>query len=707
MLWYGDAEVTKYTLKVAGMSRRQRGAGKVVVDPQVVEMAGWHTGQVLEISYDKKTYARLWPGTITYGSGVMEMDGATRQNAGAAMGDRVGVRAVKAQDAVEVTVSPGGDVEIGGLQEFMGTAYRNRVLGVGDTLTVGTQLGTRVALAVVSARPAGPVVVTERTKFVQGEPGTTVSPGFTYDDLGGLDAEIKKIREMVELPLRHPELFENVGIEAPKGVLLYGPPGTGKTLLARAVAGETSAHFQHVSGPEIMGKYHGESEERMRGIFEEASRNAPGIIFIDEIDSIAPKRDQVSGEVEKRVVSQLLTLMDGLRARGKVVVIAATNRPDSIDAALRRPGRFDREMEIGIPDTKGRRDILRIHTKMMPLEESVDLEQVARVTHGFVGADLQALSKEAAMGALRRLIPEMDLEQDRIPPDVLKRIRIGPDDLRDALREVRPSALREVLVQVPDVGWDDVGGLDRLKEEVQEAVEWPLKYQEAFEHVGVSAPRGILLYGPPGTGKTLVARALAHETDSNFISVKGPELLSKWVGESERGVREIFRKARQAAPCVIFFDEVDSLAPARGTDSGTHVTENVVSQILSEMDGLEDLHDVVVMGATNRLDMIDAALLRPGRFDRIIEVPKPDTVGRVQILQIHTRGKPLDSAIDYDRLADQTDGMGGAELRAVVDGAAMAALRRHVKGESAIKETRITQQDLEESVNVVRQERAL
>ena len=707
MLWYGDAEVTKYTLKVAGMSRRQRGAGKVVVDPQVVEMAGWHTGQVLEISYDKKTYARLWPGTITYGSGVMEMDGATRQNAGAAMGDRVGVRAVKAQDAVEVTVSPGGDVEIGGLQEFMGTAYRNRVLGVGDTLTVGTQLGTRVALAVVSARPAGPVVVTERTKFVQGEPGTTVSPGFTYDDLGGLDAEIKKIREMVELPLRHPELFENVGIEAPKGVLLYGPPGTGKTLLARAVAGETSAHFQHVSGPEIMGKYHGESEERMRGIFEEASRNAPSIIFIDEIDSIAPKRDQVSGEVEKRVVSQLLTLMDGLRARGKVVVIAATNRPDSIDAALRRPGRFDREMEIGIPDTKGRRDILRIHTKMMPLEESVDLEQVARVTHGFVGADLQALSKEAAMGALRRLIPEMDLEQDRIPPDVLKRIRIGPDDLRDALREVRPSALREVLVQVPDVGWDDVGGLDRLKEEVQEAVEWPLKYQEAFEHVGVSAPRGILLYGPPGTGKTLVARALAHETDSNFISVKGPELLSKWVGESERGVREIFRKARQAAPCVIFFDEVDSLAPARGTDSGTHVTENVVSQILSEMDGLEDLHDVVVMGATNRLDMIDAALLRPGRFDRIIEVPKPDTAGRVQILQIHTRGKPLDGAIDYDRLADQTDGMGGAELRAVVDGAAMAALRRHVKGESAIKETRITQQDLEESVNVVRQERAL
>ena len=706
MIWYGDAEVTKYTLKVAGMSRRQGGAGRVVVDPQVVEAAGWHTGQVLEVSYDKKTYARLWPGTMPHGSGVIEMDGATRQNAGAAMGDRVGVRAVEAQDAVEVTVSPGEDIKIGGLQEFMGAAYRNRVLGVGDTLTAGTRMGARVALAVVSARPAGPVVVTGRTKFAQGEPGATVSPGFTYDDLGGLDAEIKKIREMVELPLRHPELFENVGIEAPKGVLLYGPPGTGKTLLARAVAGETSAHFQHVSGPEIMGKYHGESEERMRGIFEEASRNAPSIIFIDEIDSIAPKRDQVSGEVEKRVVSQLLTLMDGLRARGKVVVIAATNRPDSMDAALRRPGRFDREMEIGIPDAGGRRDILRIHTRMMPLEESVDLEQVARVTHGFVGADLQALSKEAAMGALRRLIPEMDLERDRIPPDVLGRIRIGPGDFRDALREVRPSALREVLVQVPDVGWDDVGGLDRLKEEVREAVEWPLKYQEAFEHVGASAPRGILLHGPPGTGKTLVARALARETDSNFISVKGPELLSKWVGESERGVREIFRKARQAAPCVIFFDEIDSLAPARGTDSGTHVTENVVSQMLSEMDGLEDLHDVVVMGATNRLDMMDEALLRPGRFDRIIEVPKPDAAGRVQILRIHARGRPLDGAVDYDRLADQTDGMGGAELRAVVDGAAMAALRRHVRGESAIRETRITQRDLEGSVGAVRRERA-
>ena len=693
--------VDKYRLKVAGMAQRQGDRGRVVVDPQVAEMAGWETGQILEISYDKNTYARLWPGTVQYGSGIIEMDGATRRNAGAGMGDRVGVRAVRAQDAAEVVVSPAEGIEVAGLQEFMVEAYGNRVLGIGDTLTVGTNLGTRVALAVVSTRPAGPVVVVPNTRFKLGKPGMSASPVFTYDDLGGLDSEIKKIREMVELPLRHPELFEKAGIEAPKGVLLHGPPGTGKTLLARAVAGETSAHFLHVSGPEIMGKYHGESEERIRGVFEEASKNAPSIIFIDEMDSIAPKRDDTHGEVEKRVVSQLLTLMDGLKARGKVVVIGATNRPDSIDPALRRPGRFDREMEIGIPDIKGRRDILQIHTRMMPLEKSVDLEQVARVTHGFVGADLQALSKEAAMGALRRLIPDMDLEQDRIPPDVLKKIRIGPDDFRGALREVRPSALREVLVQVPDVGWDDVGGLDTLKEEVREAVEWPLKHSEAFAHVGARSPRGILLHGPPGTGKTLVAKALAHETDSNFISVKGPELLSKWVGESEKGVREIFRKARQAAPCVIFFDEVDSLAPARGTDTGTHVTENVVSQLLSEMDGLEEMHDVVVVAATNRPDMIDSALLRPGRFDRIIEVGLPDAAGRDHILRIHMRGRPTAGEIDYDTLAARTDKMAGAELRAVVDGAAMAALRRHVNGGVDLKETAITQEDLEESVSKV------
>lgn len=689
----------KFMLKVSGIPRRQVGMGRTSVDPQIVEMAGWKTGQVLEISYDKTTFARLWPGNIQYGSGLIEMDGTTRKNAGAGMGDRVHVRTVQARPAVEVLLSPAEEIKLGGLQEFMEQNYANRVLYSGDDLTLGTHLGTRIQLKVVNTKPSGPVIVSDNTRFILGDAGMSSTTAFTYDDLGGLDNEIKKIREMVEMPLRHPELFEKVGIEAPKGVLLYGPPGTGKTLLARAVAGETSAHFVHVSGPEIMGKYHGESEERMRSIFEEAKKNAPSVIFIDEIDSIAPKRDEVSGEVEKRVVSQLLTLMDGLNSRGKVVVIAATNRPDSIDGALRRPGRFDREMEIGIPDKKGRYDILRIHTQGMPMEENVDLDYISKVTHGFVGADLQALSKEAAMGALRRIIPDVDLEQDRIPSDTLQKIRITSEDFREALREVRPSALREVLVQVPDVSWDDVGGLAQLKTELQESIEWPLKHTKAFKFVGAEPPHGILLHGPPGTGKTLIAKALAHETNSNFISIKGPALLSKWVGESEKGVREIFRKARQAAPCVIFFDEIDSLAPARGTDTGTHVTENVVSQILSEMDGLEELHDVVVVAATNRPDMIDSALLRPGRFDKVIEVPNPDADGRRQILQIHTKKKPLGD-IDLEQLVKDTDGFAGADLYSICNAAAMSALRRHVHDNDDVQDILITQKDLTDAIMI-------
>lgn len=689
----------KFMLKVSSIPRRQVGTGRTSVDPQIVEMAGWKTGQVLEITYDKTTFARLWPGNIQYGSGLIEMDGTTRKNAGAGMGDRVHVRAVQARPAVEVLLSPAEEIKLDGLQEFMEQNYANRVLCSGDDLTLGTQLGARIQLKIVNTKPSGPVIVSDNTRFILGDAGMSSTTAFTYDDLGGLDNEIKKIREMVEMPLRHPELFEKVGIEAPKGVLLHGPPGTGKTLLARAVAGETSAHFVHVSGPEIMGKYHGESEERMRSIFEEAKKNAPSVIFIDEIDSIAPKRDEVSGEVEKRVVSQLLTLMDGLHSRGKVVVIAATNRPDSIDGALRRPGRFDREMEIGIPDKKGRYDILRIHTQGMPMEESVDLDYISKVTHGFVGADLQALSKEAAMGALRRIIPEVDLEQDRIPSDTLQKIRITSEDFREALREVRPSALREVLVQIPDVSWDDVGGLAQLKTELQESIEWPIQHTKAFKFVGAEPPHGILLHGPPGTGKTLIAKALAHETNSNFISIKGPELLSKWVGESEKGVREIFRKARQAAPCVIFFDEIDSLAPARGTDTGTHVTENVVSQILSEMDGLEELHDVVVVAATNRPDMIDSALLRPGRFDKVIEVPNPDADGRRQILQIHTKKKPLGN-IDLEQLVNDTDGFAGADIYSICNAAAMSALRRHVHDNNDVQDILITQKDLTDAIMI-------
>lgn len=695
----------KFTLKVSEMDRRRAGRGHVVVDPQVVEMVGWETGQVLEISYKKRrTYARLWPGNVTYGSGIIEVDGLVRLNTGAGVKDRVNVQAVESRPAREVVLSPSEEVVLEGVDEFMKRNYGNRVLGDGDIIIAGTHLGLRIRLTVVSTKPNDPVVIHDNTQFVLTKSGAVpTGQGFSYDDLGGLDDEIKKVREMIELPLRHPELFEKVGVEAPKGVLLHGPPGTGKTLLARAVAGETSAHFSHLNGPEIMGKYYGESEERIRDIFKEASENAPAIIFIDEIDSIAPKRDDVSGEVEKRVVSQLLTLMDGLSVRGKVVVIAATNRPDSIDPALRRPGRFDREIGIGIPDQQDRYDILKIHTENMPLDTSVDKSELAKVTHGFVGADLEALSKEAAMCALRRIIPQVDLEQESIPPEILQKIRIKESDFRDALRDVRPSALREVLVRVPDVGWDDIGGLDELKETVRKAVEWPLKYPDEFKRVGATAPRGMLLYGKSGTGKTLVAKALARETDSNFISIKGPELLSKWVGESEKGIREVFSKARQVAPCVIFFDEIDSLTPKRGASIGNNVTDNVVSQILTEMDGLEELYGVVVVGATNRLDMIDEALLRPGRFDRIMEVPMPDESSRMQILRVHMKGKPVTDDVDIRALAAKTKGMSGARLRAVTDNAALFALDRHIKRKDKSSDIKINSKDLEDAVSEDRQ----
>jgi transitional endoplasmic reticulum ATPase len=585
--------------------------------------------------------------------------------------------------------------------------YLNHVFTTGDSISLNTQMGGRVQFIVTSIKPSKPVIVTENTVFKLGTMTKAVDasvPRITYDELGGLKNEVQKIREMVELPMRHPELFDKIGVEAPKGVLLYGPPGTGKTLLAKAVAGETNAHFISLSGPEIMGKYYGESEERIREIFTQAEENSPSIVFIDEIDSIAPKRDEVSGEVEKRIVSQLLTLMDGMKSRGKLVVIAATNRPDSIDPALRRPGRFDREIEIGIPDDEGRFDILSIHTRGMPIDEKVDLKQISKTTHGFVGADLEVLSKEAAMRSLRRILPEIDLDEDKISSEILQRIQITSEDFRDALKEVRPSALREVQVQIPNVSWNDVGGLDQLKEELREAVEWPIKHKEAFDYVDVETPKGILLHGPPGTGKTLIAKALAKMTESNFINIKGPELLSKWVGESEKGVREIFRKARQAAPCIIFLDEVDALVPRRGNgDSGSHVTENVVSQILTEIDGLEELHNVLIIGATNRLDIVDEALLRPGRFDRIIEVPNPDAKGRKNIFEIHTKKKPLASEVNITKLVELTDGFSGAEIAAVANRAAITALKRYVKGQSQnVKDIKITQQDLVDSVDKVK-----
>lgn len=701
--------MSEITLRIAEASQRHVGKGIAVVDPKIVEDNNWETGDILELVGNRKSHTKLWPGSAEqYGTGIIKIDGTTRQNIGSGIGEKISVKRVDAQQAQQVTVSPIEKLSAEGLQEYMQANYIGHVLTIGDALIVTTQLGGKTQLVITSATPSGkPVVVTEETEFKLGSMTKAVDnsvPRITYDDLGGLKNEVQKIREMIELPMRHPELFEKIGVEAPKGVLLYGPPGTGKTLIAKAVAGETNSHFISISGPEIIGKFYGESEERLRELFKQAEENTPSIIFIDEVDSIAPKREEVTGEVEKRVVSQLLTLMDGMKSRGKVVVIAATNRPDSIDPALRRPGRFDREIEIGIPDAAGRKEILDIHTRGMPIEEKVNLEQIARVTHGFVGADLEILAKEAAMRSLRRILPDIDLEEEKIPAEVLQKIVITESDFKDALKEVRPSALREVLVQVPNVTWEDVGGLESLKDELYEAVEWPLKHKEAFEYTDVKTPKGILLYGPPGTGKTLIAKAVAHTTESNFISIKGPELLSKWVGESEKGIREIFRKARQAAPCIIFLDEMDSLAPSRGSGgSDSHVSENIVSQLLTEIDGLEELNNVLVIGATNRVDLIDSALLRPGRFDRILEVPLPDTKGRENIFKIHTKNKPLANGVDISKLVQLADGFSGAEIEGVCNRAAMSAIRRYVtKAEKSVKSIKITQQDLENAIEKLR-----
>jgi len=700
--------MSEIVLKIDESPQQHVGRGRAIVDPKIIEDQKWNTGQILELTYNKKTHVKLWPGTSEeYGSGIIKIDGMTRQNIGAGIGDKITLKSVDAVNAEQIVLSPTEKIAAEGLQEYMIYNYLNHVFTTGDSVSLNTQMGGRVQFVITSTKPSKPVIVTENTVFKLGAMTKEIDssvPRITYDELGGLKREVLKIREMVELPMRHPELFEKIGVEAPKGVLLYGPPGTGKTLLAKAVAGETNAHFISLSGPEIMGKHYGESEERIREIFTQAEENAPSIIFIDEIDSIAPKRDEVSGELEKRIVSQLLTLMDGMKSRGKVIVIAATNRPDSIDPALRRPGRFDREIEIGIPDDEGRFDILSIHTRGMPIDEKVDLKQISKITHGFVGADLEVLAKEAAMRSLRRILPEIDLDEEKISSEILQKIQITSDDFRDALKEVRPSALREVQVQIPNVSWDDVGGLDELKEELKEAVEWPIKYKDAYDYVDVESPKGILLHGPPGTGKTMIAKALAKMTESNFISIKGPELLSKWVGESEKGVREIFRKARQAAPCIIFLDEVDALVPRRGSGgSESHVTENVVSQILTEIDGLEELHNVLIIGATNRLDIVDEALLRPGRFDRIIKVPNPDEKGRQHIFEIHTKKKPLGSDVKISEIVKLTDDFSGAEIAAVTNRAAIAALKRYVSGKSKnVKEIKITQQDLIDAVDKVK-----
>ena len=661
------------------------GKGIVRIDPITMEKAGLKSGDVVEIEGKSKGYATVWKGYLEdQGKGIIRMDGIIRHNIKVGIGDKVKIKKTEVKEAKKVTLAPMQEVRFAGaFNEHVKSRLLGQVVGKGSKVVIGV-LGTAFPFIVVNTTPKGAVKITEFTEFdIKTEPVTEIKetkvPDITYEDIGGLREEVKKIREMVELPMRYPELFDKLGIEPPKGVLLAGPPGTGKTLLAKAVANEAGANFYTINGPEIMSKYVGETEENLRKIFEEAEEEAPSIIFIDEIDSVAPKRDEASGEVERRMVAQLLTLMDGLGGRGQVVVIAATNRPDSLDGALRRPGRFDRELTIGVPDRKGRKEILQIHTRNMPLE-NVDLDYLADVTHGFVGADLASLCKEAAMKTLRRLLPDIDLEKEEIPAEVLENLKVTMEDFKQALREVEPSALREVLVEVPNVKWEDIGGLDHIKQDLIEAVEWPIKNKEVFEKMGIRPPKGVLLFGPPGTGKTMLAKAVANESQANFISVKGPEIFSKWVGESEKAIRETFKKARQAAPTIIFFDEIDSIAPARGSSMGdSGVAEKVVNQLLTELDGLEEPKDVVVIAATNRPDMLDAALLRPGRLDRIVLVPVPDKEARLNIFKVHTKNMPLADNVDLEKLAEKTEGYTGADIEGICREAAMMALRENIE----------------------------
>ncbi|MCQ8903570.1 MAG: CDC48 family AAA ATPase [Methanothrix sp.] len=699
-------------LKVGEARASDVGRGIARVDPAVIKEKGWQAGDVISIRGKKQTAALLWPGyPEDTGTGIIRMDGTLRRNAGVTIDERVPVRIVQPAQAETVVFAPTVPLRITGGEEYLRRYMEGRVISRGDVIELNV-MGRKIDLVAVRVTPPrDAVVIGDRTRIELSEKPAKeekMIQRVTYEDIGGLSAEIKKVREMIELPMKHPELFERLGVEAPKGVLLHGPPGTGKTLLARALASETNAHFETLSGPEIMSKYYGESEERLRQLFKTAEENAPSIILIDEIDSIAPKREEVTGEVERRVVAQLLALMDGLESRGKVVIIGATNRPDALDPALRRPGRFDREIEIGVPNRDARLEILQIHTRGMPLSSDVDLGKLADVTHGFVGADLAALAREAGMRALRRVLPELDLEVESIPAEILNKIEVTMADFMDALRDLEPSAMREVLVESPNVRWSDIGGLNQAKQELMEAVEWPLTYPKIFEHMKASPPKGILLYGPPGTGKTLLAKAVATESQANFISVKGPEFLSKWVGESERAVRETFRKAKQAAPAVVFFDEIDAIAPMRSSGSAdSHVTERVISQILSEMDGLEPLHNVIVIAATNRPDIIDPALLRPGRFDRMIEIGPPDEEARLEILRIHTANRPLANDVDLAEIAKRTENYSGADLAAVCSEAVMLAIREYVlsgkpQDEESIKNLKVERRHFEEALKKVR-----
>ena len=668
-------------LRVAEAYHRDAGKGVARINVGIMAGLGLENGGVVEIKGKDRVYAIAWPGNPDDPKDIIRIDGNTRANLGTGIDSKVQVSRAQARPARKVVVAPTRQIRFIGGPQYLLRMLEGRAVVKGEMLRV-EMINNSLSMAVVSTMPSGPVLITQETiisitRDTLEELSLHVRD-ITYEDIGGLSKEIREVREMIEVPLRHPELFSRLGINPPRGVLLHGPPGTGKTLIARAVASETDANFISISGPEIVSKFYGESEQRLRQIFDEAEKGAPSIIFIDEIDSIAPKREDVSGDLERRVVAQLLALMDGLSSRGEVIVIAATNRPNALDTAIRRGGRFDREIEIGIPNKNGRLEILYVHTRGMPLDENLDLKEIADATHGFVGADLYSLCKEAAMHTLKRALPDLDVKED-IPPAILESLKVTKEDFYTARKKIEPSAMREVFVEVSEVHWNEVGGLEEAKQALIESVEWPLKFPEAFETVGVRPPRGILLYGMPGTGKTLLVRALATESNLNFISIKGPELLSKWVGESERAVREIFRKARQAAPALIFFDEVDSIVPARGTGSESHVTERVVSQFLTELDGLVELKDVVVIAATNRPDLLDRSLLRPGRFDRLIYIPMPSKAARRKIIEIRLSRMVAQDEIHSDWLAELTGDYNGADLEMLCREAGMLALREHIR----------------------------
>ncbi|MFX0014175.1 MAG: CDC48 family AAA ATPase [Promethearchaeota archaeon] len=705
-------------LKVAEANQGDVGRGLVRVDYSVMRENGLETGDIVEIASErtggKKTGALVIPGRREdRGKKIIRMDGLIRGNVGTSLGETVRIRKIKKREAKKITIAPAEErIRLLVRSEIIRERLQNHPVSRGDLLVITGQIrkippsgggtaGTgmddfisrffgatspvslgEIKVIVVETDPEGIVTVGDDTEvnIVEEAPkDLRMMPRVTYEDIGGLSEEIKRVREMIELPMKHPELFERLGIDPPKGVLLHGPPGTGKTLLAKAVANESGVNFVSIAGPEIMSKFYGESEQRIREIFQQAEKDAPSIIFIDELDSIAVKREEVTGEVERRVVAQLLALMDGLKSRGKVIVIGATNRPNALDPALRRPGRFDREIEIGVPDRNGRYEVLLVHTRGMPLADDVDLEEYAAKTHGFVGADIAALTKEAAMHTLRKVLPKIDFDKP-LTPDILSKLVVSKENFDEALKITEPSAMREVLLEIPNIRWDDIGGLETVKQQLIEAVEWPIAHPEIFKRHGITPPHGILLYGPPGTGKTLLAKAVATESQANFIAIRGPELLSKWVGESEKAVREVFRKAKQASPSIIFLDELDAIAPRRGAFAGgSHVTESVVNQILSLLDGLESLQDVVVLGASNRPDMIDPALLRPGRFDRLLLVEPPDLESRLKILHIHTKGMKLSSDVDLSRLAIDLEGYAGADIEAICREAVMIALREDLK----------------------------